>query len=437
MSETPDIYTNKKKEELPEDYKEILQMSETPDIYTNKKEEELPDILIKGVLLQEGKLWLALNNNGEKNETISAKLFSYENRKTYKRRYIQKSRFKTVVKMLDISNLNIQIKIKTQFLSPNVIYGAYLVFKFCDPPRISSQLRYVNLKYKMEGKSLHAYFATRTDDEWMMIELCRFLNYKKDIDFEVLIESLSRYYCGNSAIYVEGIEFRVIDNVKPEEIERIKEVHQVLDQEQQSPASFLDVKYKSENEENTKKVPTIIQNIFVYLRRLTYEVNVKKHLMLPAKEILYNYPNETVYRLKATGESRFQEVIEILPQQVFGINSKIQRNLLSRDTKYMCYLVFKISEKCHGLHCPVKVRNLLDPKKKETRIIYFRSPSPSNVHKIIRVPKQREDGRMEVNVWEFNSNEVKNDLVHVNLKLISYEGTMYGLMVCGLEFRPI
>nr|GFD39879.1 protein kinase-like domain, phloem protein 2-like protein [Tanacetum cinerariifolium] len=41
---------------------------------------------------------------------------------------------------------------------------------------------------------------------------------KEDVVFEFLLESFSSYYCGDAAVYVEGIEFRVID----------KEVQQVL-----------------------------------------------------------------------------------------------------------------------------------------------------------------------------------------------------------------
>ncbi|KAJ0834809.1 putative phloem protein [Helianthus annuus] len=111
--------------------------------------------------------------------------------------------------MMDTSNLKIQIKTKTQFLTPNVIYGAHLVFKFCEPRKLSSKLMYVNLKCQMGSETLHAYFAT-CGDEWMMIELCRFIPHKKDVDFEVLPESLSRYYCGSGAIYVEGIHFQAI-----------------------------------------------------------------------------------------------------------------------------------------------------------------------------------------------------------------------------------
>lgn len=126
---------------------------------------------------------------------------------------LSKCRFEKVAEMFDISKLNIRIKTKTQFLSPGVNYGAYLIFKFCDSRKYSSKSRYVNLKYKKGGENLHAYFARWRDDEWMMIELYRFLCEKKDTKFEVLLESFSRYYCGKSSIYVEGIQFRVIDNV--------------------------------------------------------------------------------------------------------------------------------------------------------------------------------------------------------------------------------
>ncbi|GJV21858.1 serine/threonine-protein kinase, active site protein [Tanacetum coccineum] len=104
----------------------------------------------------------------------------------------------------------------------------------------------------------------------------------------------------------------------------------------------------------------------------------------------------------------------------------------------MCYLVFKLSEKCHGLHCPVKVRDLLHWKDKETVILYFRIPSPWNLHDNHRVPEKREDGWIEVLVWKFNStSELRKDYIPMHLKLIAYEGTMSGLTVGSREVRPI
>ncbi|MFS7990919.1 putative protein kinase RLK-Pelle-CrRLK1L-1 family [Helianthus anomalus] len=344
------------------------------------------------------------SSNRERNEMISAGRFSYGNCGALKWRSIQESRFHKAAKIFDTSKLKIQINITPQFLTPGVNYGAYLIFKFCDIRNITSKPMYVNLKYRKGGQNLHAYFATWRDDKWMMIELGRFLCDKKDTDFGVLLESFSRYYCGNGPIYVEGIEFRVIDIVKKEGIEKDQQI----------------LKSNSNKDQ-------LSQN----------EVSGKKHFMLSAMELLYNSSNVKRFHLRSSPESRIQEVIELLPQQVFRINCKIQSQMLSQDTEYVCYLVFKLSEKCGGLHCPVKVRDLLCRNNKEAEIVYFRTPSPWNSHENNSVPEQREDGWMEVKVWKFNSNQLKNGSIRVNLKLITYEGTMSGLVLCGLEFRPM
>ncbi|KAJ0771829.1 putative phloem protein [Helianthus annuus] len=162
----------------------------------------------KGILLQNDNVLFSLGSNGERNEMISARMFLYKNHTSYKCRSLQESRFSKVVEVFDTSKLKIPIKITTQFLSPGVKYGAYIIFKFRDTRKASSKQIYVNLKYKMGGETLHAYFATWRNDKWMKIELCRFLRDKKDTDFEVLLESFSKYHCGTESIYVEGIEFR-------------------------------------------------------------------------------------------------------------------------------------------------------------------------------------------------------------------------------------
>ncbi|GKC42183.1 serine/threonine-protein kinase, active site protein, partial [Tanacetum coccineum] len=112
--------------------------------------------------------------------------------------------------------------------------------------------------------------------------------------------------------------------------------------------------------------------------------------------------------------------------------------MLLPDTNYTCYLVFKLSKKCHGLHCPVKVKDVLHWKNKVIGILYFRTPSPWNIHDNNQVPEKREDGWMEVIVWKFNStSELRKDYIPMHLKLIAYEGTMSGLIVGGFEIRPI
>ncbi|XP_076956610.1 uncharacterized protein LOC143631871 [Bidens hawaiensis] len=195
---------------LPRAYKEIIRLSGTSEIY-NKK-----DIYVKlseGIHLPKDKVWFILSDNGELNKMVSATAanFSYKNRESHKCRSIHISRFWKVAKMLDISNLKIQVTIDNRFLSPDVIYGIYLIFKFSDPRIFSHKQRlYVNLKYKNGTDTLNSYFATWRDEEWMMIELHRFSNHKEGVSFTFLLESFSRYYCTNGAIYVEGIEFRAI-----------------------------------------------------------------------------------------------------------------------------------------------------------------------------------------------------------------------------------
>ncbi|PWA66999.1 protein kinase-like domain, Phloem protein 2-like protein [Artemisia annua] len=413
---------------LPTDYKEIIQMSKCPEIYSAKKKEELYNIFSKGILLQQDNVLLSFVGNGERNKMVSAKMFSYKNSCRHAWKALPESRFGTVVEMLDISNLNIEIKTNAQLLSPNVVYGVYLVFKFCDSRNFASRPMHVDLNYRKGHEILNAYFATWRD-EWMTIELYRFLNQKEDVVFEFLLECFSSYDCGDGAIYVEGIEFRAIQKVQHEEIGKLKEIQQVLksnfeaDQVQQLPCNF----------EEIYKISRHYDELF-----WLGEVHEKKLLMVSAKEALYKSSNVNFLTSTPSAQSRFQEMIELLPQKAFYINCTIKSQLLSPDTEYVCYLVFKLSEECRGLHNPVKVRDLLHQENNEAEFFYFITPSLLNIHDFTRVPKQREDGWMEIQVWKFDStHEFKDDSLSIDMKFSSHQGPMSGLIVCGLEFRPM
>ncbi|GJZ33050.1 kinase-like domain, phloem protein 2-like protein [Tanacetum coccineum] len=293
---------------LPKDYKEIIQMSKCPENYSIIKKEDLYNIFSEGILLQQDKVLLSFVGNGERNQMVSATMFSYINSCPHDWKSLPESRFKAVVEILDISNMIIEIKTRAQFLSPNVVYGIYLVFKFCDSRNCSSKPMYVNLKYREGHESLHAYFATWRDEQWMMIELHRFSNQNEDMVFEFLLESFSMCYCGDGAIFLEGIEFRAIESVKHEESKKLKEVQQVLksnfnvDQVQQLPTKF----------EEIFKIHGNYDELF-----WLGEVNGKKLLMLSPKATLYKFSNVDLFTSIPSAESRFQYVIELLPQEVF------------------------------------------------------------------------------------------------------------------------
>ena len=129
---------------------------------------------------------------------------------------------------------------------------------------------------------------------------------------------------------------------------------------------------------------------------------------------------------------------ELLPQQVFHIKCTIESQMLSPDTEYMCYFVFKISKNCQGLHSPVKVRDLIHQENNKTEFFYFITPTPLNINDFTRVPKQREDGWMEIQLLKFNSTrDLENDSFPINMRFTSLEGPLSGLIVCGLEFWPL
>ncbi|GJW47032.1 kinase-like domain, phloem protein 2-like protein, partial [Tanacetum coccineum] len=411
---------------LPNDYKDIIEMSKCPEDYSTIKKEDLYNIFSKGILLQQDKVLLSFDGIGERNAMVSATMFCYNDSCPYEWKSLPESRFESVAEMSDVSNLNIEIKTDTRLLSPNVVYGVYLLFKLCDSRKVSTKPMYVNLKYRVGSENLHAYFAKQRDEEWMTIELYRFMNQKEDVMFTFLLESFSLYYCGDSAIYVEGIEFRAIDRVKHEEIVKSMEVQQVMksninvDQVQQLPT------------EEIFKIHSNYDELF-WMGKL----NRKKLLVLSAKATVSKFSNADLFTSKPSAHSRFQEVFELLPQQAFYINCTIRSQMLSADTEYACYLVFKLSKECQGLHNPVKVRDLLHQINEGAEFFYFITPSPLNINDITRVPKQREDGWMEIRLWKFNSTrDFKDASLSIHMKFTSHEGTMSGLIICGLEFRP-
>ncbi|KAL4583915.1 hypothetical protein LXL04_008501 [Taraxacum kok-saghyz] len=436
---------------LPNNYEKLIHMSKhlVSNISTKK---ELHSLLSSGILLHDEKMWFSVSMDGVKNMVISATNFSF---KSVKWRSIRTSRFAKVAKISDISNLNIQINIKTQLLTPEIMYGAYLVFKYCDRRKVSNRPLYVNLKYKKLGETLNAYFAEwRAESNWLTVELFRFWNDKENIEFDVLLESFSRYYCGSAGIFIEGLMFQDIHCVNHNENEKHNDgrntsplkIVSEIDLAEEMAVDCREIINRSEkyNESTFKRELYFLllegilidkgQKIFSLCKR-----NMKKCHMLPAKAVIYDhsYVKSYVKNPESQLRCRFSEFVEILSRHEIRIKCDIETKLLSSNTLYACFLVFMLSESCHGLKSPVKARDLLPYRKERTKIISFTSPSEVNLDKIKWIPKQRKDGWMEVRVWETNCDTHNDDFIPMDLKLISFEGTLSGLLVCGIEFRPI
>ncbi|GKE12726.1 kinase-like domain, phloem protein 2-like protein, partial [Tanacetum coccineum] len=164
---------------LPKDYNEIIQMSKCPEIYSTIKKEDLYNIFSKGILLQQDKVLLSFDGDRERNEMVSATMFSYIGSSPHEWKSLSESRFGTVVEMLDISDVNIEIKTRAQFLSPNVVYGVYLVFKFSDSRKFSSKPVVSQIRTKKLFLSFYLRAFRRT-----IVEMLRFM--LKALNFEPL-----------------------------------------------------------------------------------------------------------------------------------------------------------------------------------------------------------------------------------------------------------
>ncbi|KAK1426316.1 hypothetical protein QVD17_14987 [Tagetes erecta] len=105
---------------LPIDYEEIIRMSKYSEMnYSTTTKKDLYNMFYTGILLQDSKLLFSLGSNGERNELISARMFTYKNRTSHKWQSDHESRFlkgKNELQQTLESNSN-----KVQLLSLNEV----------------------------------------------------------------------------------------------------------------------------------------------------------------------------------------------------------------------------------------------------------------------------------------------------------------------------
>ncbi|MFS7928155.1 putative phloem protein [Helianthus anomalus] len=149
-------------------------------------------------------------------------------------------------------------------------------------------------------------------------------------------------------------------------------------------------------------------------------------------------------------ESRFGEACQLGDDSYIYVNTNVQSQLVSSDTTYACYLVYKIPTDQSGFEAPVKMedkqRNFGD--KICYTYIYLSSPqtpvirpkagqnthNPLNRPKIKSLPQQRNDGWIEVQIWELRAaTTIKMDLMFE----LCDDKKFSGLIIEGIEFRPI
>ncbi|KAK6161433.1 hypothetical protein DH2020_004814 [Rehmannia glutinosa] len=204
---------------LPEIWQEILSTSVSPVKYASKKDLYF-SLCDNPILIDGGKMSFSLDKrNGKKCIMVGAKELLISWKGCWDFTSHAKSRFSEVAKLRSTSWIHIQGKIKTQMLSENSTYAAYLVFwlERMDGLKSSNTIvRFINDKsqnttrdWQFEARETGK-IARKRMDGWMELEMGKFYNGCGD-DGEVeawLIEINNTH--GKSGLVVEGIEFRPV-----------------------------------------------------------------------------------------------------------------------------------------------------------------------------------------------------------------------------------
>ncbi|PSS28840.1 F-box protein like [Actinidia chinensis var. chinensis] len=182
----------------------------------------------------------------------------------------------------------------------------------------------------------------------------------------------------------------------------------------------------------------------------------KKSYMLSARELDIAMSHEPMnWSWTSMPRSRFSEVAVLKTIQQLEIQGKIETQILSPDTTYGAYLIMKISEHSYGLdsiplELSIQVGNNPvcgstaylrhgDSNKRQLERLFYANRVEMMRQRVNagegRVPRERKDGWMEIEVGDFFSGcgdeEVKMSVVEV--KGGHFKG---GLIVEGIELRP-
>ncbi|KAJ0716168.1 putative phloem protein [Helianthus annuus] len=348
-------------------------------------------------------------------------------------------------------NGSVKTLVKTQFLSPGITYTVNLVFKFiflndvgkCHP---------ISLKYKLKGETENSvsHLAYKREDGWYMTELYQFTSDQSIVDLEILFDG----YRGSYAIIeVEGIAFWPLEEVVEHKDEKLPISDSDESWEEKLPTDYEDIMNWS-----MKKVPlTTKKEMYSIICKgflindgqewFSLDKNGRKCHMLSARAAYIKGRKHT--HLMSFPESRFGEVA-VLKLWTFRILIRIQPELLSSQTTYASYLVYKLPKDQSGFEAPVRVTDreyldynhlwyiyLVGPRIPVIRLKANESTNNQlNRPHIKGLPQQRSDGWMEVQIWEFQTICITK-MIPISLKFSSCANKPEGLIIQGVEHRPM
>lgn len=160
---------------------------------------------------------------------------------------------------------------------------------------------------------------------------------------------------------------------------------------------------------------------------------------------------------------RFSEGAELRVVCWLEIRGKIHCKMLSQNSTYTTYMVFKISDESYGLDSPLQEAAVIIGENKLTRQVClqghenegedeeevpqnYRSLMVPDIRRRLRrrncrippgviVPKKRADGWMEIEMGEFKNEEGEDGEVSISLMETIGGNWKKGLILQGIEIR--
>ncbi|KAL3820410.1 hypothetical protein ACJIZ3_006315 [Penstemon smallii] len=355
-----------------------------------------------------------------------------------------------------------------RMLSPQTTYAAYLVFKLEESrgldcsAKASIKLVKENSATEIEKETNIVYIVTPTDDRYRgrgsipVRDAIRGRFSQRRLDGWMELE-LGEFFIG------EGLDEVILSFTSPKEACRAAAVSPAFNSAANSDTMwerFLPSDYKN-------IIGRSVSPVTYSTKKELYFMLCKSPLLLDGGKLSFRLSKpdgRKCYMLCARalhiswGDTpRFDEVAHLLSVWWLEISGLMQLRMLSPQTTYAAYLVFKLEES-HGLDCSAKAsfklvkENSATENEKETNIVYIVTPTEDRYrgrrrrgvpardanHAIEgRFSRKRLDRWMELELGEFFIGE-ELDEGEVQAELLETEHGIWrhGLIVEGIEFRP-